>query len=83
MQIEGQHDGQDGSDGVGENAAMAFPGMPMGGDMNQMQMFMAMQNGMGAGGFGNFPMMGKCSQLYLKKSMLTGSQVCQEWEWIQ
>jgi len=40
-----------------ENAAAGFPGM-MGGDMNQMQMFMAMQNGMGPGTFGGFPMMG-------------------------
>jgi hypothetical protein len=32
--------------------------MPFGGDFNQMQMMMAMQNGMGPGGFGNFPMMG-------------------------
>ena len=33
--------------------------MGMGGDFNQMQMMMAMQNGMGAGAFGGFPMMGK------------------------
>jgi hypothetical protein len=36
-----------------------FPTMGMGGDFNQMQMMMAMQNGMGTGGFGNFPMMGR------------------------
>lgn len=40
-------------------AASGFPAMDFGGDMNQMQMMMAMQNGMGAGNFGNFPMMGK------------------------
>jgi hypothetical protein len=40
-------------------AAGGFPAMGFGGDMNQMQMMMAMQNGMGAGNFGNFPMMGK------------------------
>ncbi|KAH6669049.1 hypothetical protein B0J14DRAFT_547380 [Halenospora varia] len=39
-------------------AAGGFPAMGFGGDMNQMQMMMAMQNGIGAGGFGNFPMMG-------------------------
>lgn len=40
----------------------ALPGMAFGGDMNQMQqmqMMMAMQNGMAPGGFGAFPMMGK------------------------
>lgn len=45
---------------------MMFPG----GDFNQMQMMMAMQNGMGSNSFGGFPMMGKApspSQLsYLK-----------------
>jgi hypothetical protein len=41
-------------------AAAGFPPMGfVGGDVNQMQMMMAMQNGMGAGSFGNFPMMGK------------------------
>ncbi len=44
--------------GFDPSAAGAFSGMPFGGDFNQMQMMMAMQNGMGAGGFGNFPMMG-------------------------
>lgn len=40
-------------------ATGGFPAMGFGSDMNQMQMMMAMQNGMGAGNFGNFPMMGK------------------------
>lgn len=44
-----------GFDGIN---AGGFPAMGMGGDFNQMQMMMAMQNGMGPGGFGNFPMMG-------------------------
>ncbi|ROW12182.1 hypothetical protein VMCG_00201 [Cytospora schulzeri] len=35
----------------------AFPNMNFGGDFNQMQMMMAMQNGMGSN-FGAFPMMG-------------------------
>lgn len=43
------------------SAAGAFPNMGMGGDFNQMQMMMAMQNGMGANSFGNFPMMGMFS----------------------
>jgi hypothetical protein len=30
------------------------------GDFNQMQMMMAMQNGMAPNSFGGFPMMGKC-----------------------
>lgn len=36
------------------------------GDFNQMQMMMAMQNGMGPNNFGGFPMMGefdKCLRL--------------------
>lgn len=36
----------------------SFPNMNFGGDFNQMQMMMAMQNGM-APNFGGFPMMGK------------------------
>jgi len=41
-------------------APTAFPGaMGFGGDMSQMQMMMAMQNGMAPNAFGNFPMMGK------------------------
>ncbi|KAK7736251.1 hypothetical protein SLS53_007086 [Cytospora paraplurivora] len=38
----------------------SFPNMNFGGDFNQMQMMMAMQNGM-APNFGAFPMMGKSS----------------------
>lgn len=45
--------------GFDMNAANAFPGMGFGGDFNQMQMMMAMQNGgMGPNSFGGFPMMG-------------------------
>jgi hypothetical protein len=47
--------------GFDPSAAGGFPAMGFGGDMSQMQMMMAMQNGMGAGGFGNFPMMGMLS----------------------
>jgi hypothetical protein len=43
--------------GFDANAAGGFPGV-FGGDMNQMQMMMAMQNGMAPNAFGNFPMMG-------------------------
>jgi hypothetical protein len=42
--------------------------MNMSGDFNQMQMMMAMQNGMGAAGFGNFPMMGKCIVLQVTEA---------------
>jgi hypothetical protein len=45
--------------GFDPSAVGGFPGMGMGGDFNQMQMMMAMQNGMGAGAFGGFPIMGK------------------------
>lgn len=47
--------------GFDANTAGGFPGMGMGGDFNQMQMMMAMQNGMRPNGFGSFPMMGMCS----------------------
>lgn len=49
--------------GFDPSAAGAFPGMGFGGDFNQMQMMMAMQNGMAPGVFGNFPMMGKFEPL--------------------
>ena len=45
--------------GFDGNVAAGFPGgMAFGGDMSQMQMMMAMQNGMAPNAFGNFPMMG-------------------------
>ena len=45
--------------GFDGNVAAGFPGgMGFGGDMSQMQMIMAMQNGMAPNAFGNFPMMG-------------------------
>jgi hypothetical protein len=45
--------------GFDASAAGAFPAMGFGGDFNQMQMMMAMQNGgMGPNSFGNFPIMG-------------------------
>jgi hypothetical protein len=44
--------------GFDASAAGGFPGMPFGGDFNQMQMMMAMQNGIGPAAFTNFPMMG-------------------------
>ena len=47
--------------GFDSNAAAGFPGaMGFGGDISQMQMMMAMQNGMTPNAFGNFPIMGKC-----------------------
>lgn len=45
----------------------AFPNMGFAGagDFNQMQMMLAMQNGMPPGAFGGFPMMGSSSPRYL------------------
>lgn len=59
--------------GFDASTAGAFPGMGFGGDFNQMQMMMAMQNGgMGPNGFGNFPMMGKFTpQLGLQISLIS------------
>ena len=44
----------------------AFPNMGFAGtgDFSQMQMMLAMQNGMQPGAFGGFPMMGTCSSSY-------------------
>lgn len=39
----------------------AFQGMNFAGGFDQMQMMMAMQNGMAPGGFGNYNMMGESS----------------------
>jgi hypothetical protein len=44
--------------GFDPSATSAYPNMPFGGDFSQMQMMMAMQNGMNPAAFGNFPMMG-------------------------
>lgn len=44
--------------GFDPSNAAGFPNMPFGGDFNQMQMMMGMQNGMNPAAFGNFPMMG-------------------------
>ncbi|KAH8894764.1 hypothetical protein GQ53DRAFT_62025 [Thozetella sp. PMI_491] len=50
---------QDGAQGGDFGFGNMFPNMNFGGGgFDQMQMMMAMQNGMGANGFGNFPMMG-------------------------
>ncbi|EON98150.1 putative pre-mrna-splicing factor 38b protein [Phaeoacremonium minimum UCRPA7] len=59
---EAENDGQPGGDSsnsFGFDAANGgFPNMNFGnGDFNQMQMMMAMQNGMGPNNFGGFPMM--------------------------
>lgn len=52
---DGQEQFNDTANG-GFQQNMMFPG---GGDFNQMQMMMAMQNGIGPNSFGGFPMMGK------------------------
>ncbi|KAH8805689.1 hypothetical protein F5884DRAFT_800247 [Xylogone sp. PMI_703] len=53
-----QSSGFSGGYGFDPAAASGFSGMGFNGDFNQMQMMMAMQNGMGPTPFGNFPMMG-------------------------
>jgi hypothetical protein len=53
--------------GFDATAAGGFPNMAMmgqGGDFNQMQMMMAMQNGMAPNAFGGFPMMGMLDLLH-------------------
>lgn len=61
---QSEHPQEAETDETGENAgntdADATSGGPMNmtGDMNQMQMMMAMQNGMAPNSFGSFPMMG-------------------------
>ena len=65
--------------GLDPSAVGGFPGMGFGGDFNQIQMMMAMQNGMGgAGGFGNFPMMGEFNLIYLHDILLTTHKECLE-----
>lgn len=61
---DGQEQFNDGANG-GFQQSMMFPG---GGDFNQMQMMMAMQNGMGPNSFGGFPMMGKAPCLLVNSS---------------
>jgi hypothetical protein len=69
--------------GFNPSAGGAFP-MGFGGDFNQMQMMMAMQNGgMGPNAFGNFPMMGMFALYYLVRNKLTSYQQCLEWAWIR
>jgi hypothetical protein len=66
---EGQNNGMPGAQSMGfgmgfgfdPTAAGGFPNMGLmgqGGDFNQMQMMMAMQNGMTPNAFGAFPIMG-------------------------
>lgn len=57
--LEGEHEDQEnyGSDPM--NNGYSNMNLQVSGDFNQMQMMMAMQNGMGNNGFGGFPMMGK------------------------
>ncbi|KAI1378316.1 hypothetical protein F4677DRAFT_412851 [Hypoxylon crocopeplum] len=81
--VEGtQEIGQDGDDkdqpaqsGVGpsfDSANSSF-GMNFGnGDLNQMQMMMAMQNGMNPAAFGSFPMMGMIDPMTMQNMMMNG-----------
>jgi hypothetical protein len=68
--------------GFGGGMNGSFPNMNFGGDFNQMQMMMAMQNGM-APNFGGFPMMGKQNMVTRSQAPQTdqGIQACQEWAW--
>ncbi len=79
---------QNQDDGTDDQAVQ--PGMgPMngnfmnfgGGDMNQMQMMMAMQNGMNPASFGSFPMMGKLAPLAPRNSSTLLIIVMQVWTW--
>lgn len=70
--------------GFDPSVAGGFPGMGFGGDMSQMMQMMAMQNGMGSGGFGNFPMMGMFSLGQFNTELkLTVLKVCLGWAWTQ
>ena len=70
--------------GLDPTATGGFPGMGFGGDMSQMMQMMAMQNGMGTGGFGNFPMMGMSSlEQFNIRPKLTPPKVCLGWAWIR
>lgn len=53
---DGDAENYDGETANGNFQTMGFQGS---GDFNQMQMMMAMQNGMGSNAFGGFPMMGR------------------------
>lgn len=58
--------------------------MGMGGDFNQMQMMMAMQNSMGPNGFGSFPMMGMCAQPIVYNGKYANIfKECPGWAWIR
>lgn len=67
-----------GNFGFDPSVAGGFPAMGMGGDFNQMQMMMAMQNGMAPNAFGTFPMMGMFSPNSCTVLMLTNLQECLE-----
>jgi hypothetical protein len=72
-------------DGAAQGSNMGFPGSAA--DMNQMQMMMAMQNGMNPASFGGFPMMGTylsiTRQYTTHLTQLTDFyyQVCLVWPW--
>ncbi|KAI5926383.1 hypothetical protein F4810DRAFT_707467 [Camillea tinctor] len=68
----GDQPGQSGTnfgfDPMNANFNMNFPN----GDMNQMQMMMAMQNGMNPAAFGAFPMMGMMDPMVMQNMMMNG-----------
>ncbi|KAI1768953.1 hypothetical protein GGR53DRAFT_476480 [Hypoxylon sp. FL1150] len=57
-----------GFDSMASNFNMNFGN----GDMNQMQMMMAMQNGMNPAAFGSFPMMGMMDPMTMQNMMMSG-----------
>ena len=69
-EADGDAENYDGETANGGFSNMGFPGT---GDFNQMQMMMAMQNGMGPNAFGGFPMMGESSLLPTIHACLTSS----------
>ncbi|KAI0145951.1 hypothetical protein F4776DRAFT_674631 [Hypoxylon sp. NC0597] len=63
-----QSDGGSGFDSMNGSFGMNFGN----GDMNQMQMMMAMQNGMNPAAFGAFPMMGMMDPMAMQNMMMSG-----------
>ncbi|KAI2618662.1 hypothetical protein GGS26DRAFT_574072 [Hypomontagnella submonticulosa] len=77
QETEGDGDGKDqlAQSGMGSNIDSMngnFMGFNNGGDMNQMQMMMAMQNGMNPAAFSAFPMMGMMDPMAMQNMMMNG-----------
>ncbi|KAI0383017.1 hypothetical protein F5Y04DRAFT_251657 [Hypomontagnella monticulosa] len=77
QETEGDGDGKDqlAQSGMGSNFESMngnFMGFNNGGDMNQMQMMMAMQNNMNPAAFSAFPMMGMMDPMAMQNMMMNG-----------